>query len=339
MFGLAVFSIGVSKLPTFELSQQRYYLLIISGIFVVMIGLRHEVGGDWTQYQAMYERAQLGELSEILFISSSDPGYSVLNWISVQADGGVYLVNMLVGLILLTGITMFAFRQPRPELVFVASVPYLIIVIGMGYSRQAAAIGFELIALCYLAENKSVKYVSLILVAALFHKSAVLMLPMAALISRRNLPWRLVWVGATGALAAYFILGDRGDVLWQNYVTTEKESGGTLIRVLMNGCAAVVFLIYRNVLTDDEHDRTLYTLMSLVSLASIPLSFLASTATDRVALYLIPLQLFVCGRADRISFRYAGIGTVGFYAAVQFVWLMFATHAFAWLPYQWPPWL
>lgn len=28
-----------------------------------------------------------------------------------------------------------------------------------------------------------------------------------------------------------------------------------------------------------------------------------------------------------------------YYAAVEAVWLLFATHAFAWLPYQFYPWI
>lgn len=334
MFGLAVAAIGVSATPTFERSQRRVYLIILAVFFVLVVGLRDEVGGDWTQYLAAYERAKFGALFDSFYTISRDPGYSTLNWISAQVNGGVQLVNLMVGLILMTGLTMFAFRQPRPELVFVAAVPYLIIVIGMGYSRQAAAIGIELIALCYLAENKTLKYIFWIIIASLFHKSAVLMLPVAALISKQNVAWRMLWVGATSALAAYYVLAAQSDHLWEHYVTQQRESTGALIRVLMNACAAIVFLLYRDYLTDQEHDRNLYTIMAIVSLASIPLTFFASTATDRVALYLIPLQLFVCGRASRVNMRYAGIATVVFYAAVQFVWLNFASHAFAWLPYR-----
>jgi hypothetical protein len=69
---------------------------------------------------------------------------------------------------------------------------------------------------------------------------------------------------------------------------------------------------------------------------------LASTAVDRVALYLIPLQLFVFARlpdlARTTQTRTAVVvGIVFYYAAVQYVWLNYATHAQYWTPYQFMP--
>jgi len=79
--------------------------------------------------------------------------------------------------------------------------------------------------------------------------------------------------------------------------------------------------------------------MSVFAIACIPLVMMSSTATDRVALYLIPLQIFVFSRlhqitADRLLRAYIVLGIVGYYAAVQTVWLFFASHAHAWLPYK-----
>ena len=81
--------------------------------------------------------------------------------------------------------------------------------------------------------------------------------------------------------------------------------------------------------------------MSLLALASVAWLFLSSssTAVDRVALYLIPLQLFVFARLPDVlgggrSIRTWVIAIVIYYTAVLIVWLNFATHAFAWVPYH-----
>jgi len=59
---------------------------------------------------------------------------------------------------------------------------------------------------------------------------------------------------------------------------------------------------------------------------------------DRVALYMLPLQLVVFAHLPDIFGRknqgFVVAGVVVYYAAVQFVWLNFASHAFAWLPYR-----
>ena len=65
----------------------------------------------------------------------------------------------------------------------------------------------------------------------------------------------------------------------------------------------------------------------------------SSTAVDRLALYLIPLQLFVGSRLpDTHTF---GINPrkwnqllILFLLAVLLVWLFFAGHSYAWLPYR-----
>jgi hypothetical protein len=71
----------------------------------------------------------------------------------------------------------------------------------------------------------------------------------------------------------------------------------------------------------------------------------SSTAVDRVALYWIPLQLFVWSRIpDALASSNAGklfwTTSVVFYStAVLFVWLIFGDHAVYWLPYQFYPWV
>ena len=65
----------------------------------------------------------------------------------------------------------------------------------------------------------------------------------------------------------------------------------------------------------------------------------SSTAVDRVALYLIPLQIFVGSHLPLIRLQGLDPGTwrqllVGFSFVVLSVWLFFAAHASAWLPYR-----
>jgi hypothetical protein len=65
----------------------------------------------------------------------------------------------------------------------------------------------------------------------------------------------------------------------------------------------------------------------------------SSTAVDRLALYLIPLQLFVGSRLPDTRLFDLDPETwkqllVLFSLAVLLVWLLFASHARFWLPYR-----
>jgi apolipoprotein N-acyltransferase len=67
----------------------------------------------------------------------------------------------------------------------------------------------------------------------------------------------------------------------------------------------------------------------------------SSTADDRVALYLIPLQLFVLSRLPDVMMRDQALASVFLVvlcsALIQFVWLNFAVHAEYWVPYRFYP--
>lgn len=311
-------------------------------LFTFSIGLRFRVGGDWFAYINLLDIYSARSLGEV--IAGGDPGYYLLNWLVGQAGGTIYWLNTLCGMIVMAGVVRFARSQALPWLALLVAVPYLIIVVGMGYTRQSAALGLLLIGLVSLGNGQMRWFVFWVMLAATFHKSAVLMLPVAALASTSNRFWSLLWVGLISLAGGYLFVFDSVERLWTNYVEAGYESQGALIRVLMNAVPAMLFFVFRRYLRLTEAEDKLWFWMSVLSLACIPLVVLSSTATDRVALYLIPIQMFVFARLPFVVTdpRHRGlvtIGVVGYYGLVQAVWLFFAGHSFAWLPYQNIVWL
>lgn len=308
--------------------------------YSVVIGLRHEVGGDWYSYLDHFYIRQSSSLHEVL--SASDPGYYLINFLISSAGGGIHGVNFVCGAIVMAGVVRFAKNQPLPWLTLVVAVPYLVLVVAMGYTRQSAALGFLLLGLVSLRKKNLRQFVFWVVLGATFHKSVVLMLPVAALSSTRNRIWNLIWVGVISLIVAYLFVFDSASDLWANYVEAEYESQGGLIRILMNAIPALIFLSVRRRLLLDDAEIKLWSWISIFALACIPLVILSSTATDRVALYLIPLQLFVFSRIHLLAnTAYARslmvFSVILYYGFVQLVWLLFASHAHAWLPYQMYP--
>ena len=64
----------------------------------------------------------------------------MLNWLSIQMDWGILGVNLIGGAIFAFGLVAFCRRQPRPWLALAVAIPYLVIVVAMGYSRQGIAL-------------------------------------------------------------------------------------------------------------------------------------------------------------------------------------------------------
>lgn len=315
-------------------------------LLVLMIGLRHEVGGDWTNYVRHIEEAAEQTLAEAM-LGKADPAYALLNWIAARWGGGMYLVNFICGALFALGLITFCLGQPRPWLALAVAMPYLVTVVAMGYTRQGVAIGIAMLGLNALGKRQVWKFILWVFLAATFHKSAVILAPLALLAgSKRPLVTALL-VGASATVMFVLLLQEMVDALTTNYLGAEMESSGAAIRVAMNALPAILFLKFRRRFNLSEADRSFWTWMSLIALGFVVLLSVSpsSTAVDRVALYWIPLQLFVwarvpdaLGRSGRANAGWVR-GVVGYSALVQLIWLVFATYSFAWLPYQFYPWV
>lgn len=318
----------------------RLIVFVVATVLtVLMIGLRFEVGGDWGAYIRIYESIYFLPLMSALSIT--DPGYAVVNWFAAQTNLGMGFINTVCAALLMGGFARLAWKQPNPGLAVLVAVPYLIIVVAMGYTRQAAAIGIICLAIADASERHLIRLTILIAIAALFHKTAILILPIALVpIFRRS-----ALFGAFGI--AFFLvlfvllLRDTSDQLITNYVQGNYDSQGALIRVSMNVLAGVLFLVMRRRIEIPAFQKSFWTvsaILSILSMAALMISS-ASSGVDRLSLYLIPLQAIVYSRLPYMLSRDGKalpsvlIAVVGYSFLVQFVWLNYAENANYWIPY------
>src|SRR5262249_33148547 len=143
------------------------FILLLAFVFLV-IAFR-EKGGDFEIYKLLIERISWVSFDDA--IKMTEPAFGALNWISSWLGFGIYGVNTVCALIFLFGFAHFCARESRPILMLALSIPYLIIVVVVGYTRQGTAIGFELLGLVALMRRKLLKYVLWIAAAATFHRS------------------------------------------------------------------------------------------------------------------------------------------------------------------------
>lgn len=312
--------------------------LVAGGLLTLAIGFRYQVGGDWFNYLNHYDRYYWYRLIDVL--TASDPGYVFINWLAIQFGWGIYGVNLMCGALFMTGLLVFCGQQERSWLALTVAIPYILAVIAMGYTRQSVALGFLFWALSYLEKGGFKRYLLMVAVAALFHKTALLMIPVGLFVNRKGWAIRLVAVAICGYVLWDLLLAEKQAGLWQNYVVAQMESSGARIRVFMNLVPSLLFLAYRK-RWKELYGNNYWFWLSIAagSVASIFLVSFASTAVDRVALYFTPIQVTVFSRLptlmDRqITPRFVTVGVVLTYGVVLFVWLNFATHAQYWLPYR-----
>jgi hypothetical protein len=313
-------------------------------VLTLLIGFRYEVGGDWFTYFHYLDDVAGLMLDEVIL--NSDPGYQVLNWLSLELDLDIFGVNLMAGAIFAIGLIFFCRSLPRPWLALAVAVPYLVIVVSMGYARQGVALGLAMLGLVALGKKQIGWFVFWTMLAATFHKTAVLLLPLSALAAAHNRFVAVAWGLGSLGLGYWLFLQDAAENLYKNYVEAEYQSSGAMIRLAMNLVPAAALIVWRTKFTFTEGERRLWLLFALISLAlfGVFLASPASTAIDRIALYMLPLQLVIFAHLpDVLSDERENdvspmvLGVVGFYGLVQFVWLNFADHAFAWLPYRFYP--
>jgi hypothetical protein len=306
----------------------------------IFIGLRYNVGGDWDTYQFIYYRA--GPLPFANALSIGDPAYQAVNWIAYQLDGDVWLVNSICAVIFVWGLFRFCRSQPAPWLAALVAIPYAVIVIAMGYTRQAVALGLIMAGIAdFLRGGSVVRYGIYVAAAALFHKTAIIAFPVVALAVERNRLVNMLIVLAGGILLFDLFLGDAMDNFVENYIRAAYSAQGAAIRIAMNMLAAVLLWLARRKLELTSAEWKVWRNFSFASMAALVFLVLSpsSAAVDRISLYLIPLQIAVLGRMPLI-FKSRLFGTVmvtAYCFLVEFVWLNFAQFADLWLPYQFVP--
>lgn len=323
-----------------RLAQTSFMLTAGALVIALLIGLRYEVGGDWNSYELMFTYARYSDLGRMLEVG--DPGYQFLNWAVYQVGGGLWLVNLLSGLIFSWGLLRFARTQSDPWVAVVVSIPYLVVVVGMGYTRQALALGILMAGLASVARNPSIlRFAFYVAAAALFHKTAVIVFPLVALARPRNRLANLLIVVAVSVLLYDFFLKDAMQGFVENYLEAEYSSQGAAIRIVMNFVPAMLLLLFRKRFPFSEQQYLIWRNFSLaaVGLAVLLVVLPSSTAVDRMALYIIPLQIAVLSQVPRslMSSVSGKAAVIAYSTAVLFVWLNFATHAQYWVPYQFYP--
>lgn len=307
-------------------------------MFVIIIGFRHQIGCDWYSYQDHYHHTLGISLSQA-FITVKDPSHTFVNWWMGQWGWGVYGVNFLYSIIFVIGLITFSRTQIYPWLAMSVAVPYMVVMVSMGYSRQGVALGLFMVAITYVEKRAFKSYVFWVLLAATFHKTAIVLLPFGLFLSQSGM-WLRFMIMIPALYGGWdLLLAQKQEQLWNVYVERQMHSSGAYIRIFMNFVPATLLILYRKQWKENYADYSFWFWIAIGSIISIFIVGLATTAVDRIALYFIPIQLAVFSRLPylarkNIDPKITKLIIIFGYTAVLLTWLFFASHAHCWLPYQ-----
>ena len=330
---------GISKIKV-DNNIKNLLFFIFGLILVVIIGFRHEIGGDWARYISIYEFHTGTELDFSNF-KSGDYAYELIVWFSNNYLNGIYSTNFICSIFFVAGLFRFCRAMPMPWVALFVSIPFLVIIVSMGYTRQGTAVGVILWGLVDLMKGNTGRYYMYIVIAVLFHKTALIMLPIGVLYkidSKSILIFIAIFVFFV--IFVYGIFKESFEHMFYFYVTIEyKHSQGAILRTFMTFLSSMIFLIFGRKYREKFDDYKLWFIFSIIGLAKFPAAYFYSMVADRFAVYFLGIQLVALSRVpvliesiyNRTIFV---IGAAVIYAASLFVWLIFGKHASFWLPYQ-----
>lgn len=309
-------------------------------VLTLYIGLRYQVGGDWKPYNLQLSEAAGMSLSRVL--TSRDPIYYFLNWISSKLGLGIYGVNIVCGFIFSIGMVAFCRAQIYPWLTATAASPFLLFAVPLGYTRQSVSLGLFMLAIVAATQARKFSPYLLLIVSVAFHRSAVLLLPILATVTARHIYVRTVILTVLAGAAGIIALTEF-DRVSQMYFEGDLVSRGAQMRLGMNALAAGFFLVLYKRMQFSRFERHLWMLMSLLAVAMFAavLVFSGSTFLDRLGVYFLPMQVAVLARLPA-AFKEKRIltATVALYSlAVLIIWLIYSDYSPWMVPYQnimWP---
>jgi len=289
-------------------------------LLIVFTGLRDQIGVDWSGYEIKMSKVLADGLPAILF--QVEPAFSLLNMASDALGFGVYGVNLVCASLFVGGLLAFALRTTFPWVAMVVVVPYLVYVVSMSGVRQAAAMGICFFMLSRWWQLSLPARLGYILLAAMFHASAVVFLIFLVVGVRMRTGTKVALVSAlifmvAGLQAASSFL----DKYNATYVEKNVESTGAIFHVMLSAFPAVLYL----------------TLASWLVVLLVPMTFVSSTAASRLSLYFSFLQMWiypalihVFGQARSTMALYVTVLSL----AVFTVYFGLGTFAYAYMPYQ-----
>jgi hypothetical protein len=190
--------------------------------------------------------------------------------------------------------------------------------------------------------KRASQFIAWILLGACFHRTVLVFLPVMFIAGARNKFISYLFGFATVVVAYYTVLPSAVDQYGGGYLREEYTAAGAGVRVMMDVVPALIVLLAGGRFYWSPEEKAVwrtYAILSLLAGAALPF-IRSSVIVDRLAIYLIPMQIFTYSRIGycfglvRRGWLMWTVAVILYSAAVLFVWLNYAVNAYAWIPYK-----
>ncbi len=178
------------------------FLVTVSVAMIVISSLRaHTVGIDYDMYAYYFKQVHDGGWAFLISGANGyriEPGYSLLNYIVslFTPDVRVFMAVVSVLVTVLTAVLAYKYT-PIPWITMYVYVSFGFFVNTLSFIRQSIAIAIFLFAVPYLMKRKFLPYLLIVILAATFHKSILIMV-VAYFVAFIPVNWKTLTAYAVG---------------------------------------------------------------------------------------------------------------------------------------------
>ncbi len=252
-------------------------ILLLSFFPVLLGGLRHYVGADYGGYLLQFRDVVSSNISIASYLKTYDLINDPIGLFLVQKFAAIFnssfLFFAITSALNYVPVVIYLCRdwddsENGSKLLAYSLFTYLFSFYPFGFAaiKQGIAMSFCLLSLSYVYNRKFVKFIICILVAASFHSSALVFIPIYFLCSKTGIvtPWKKIAVISVAFIAIYeidFIIQSVGG-RYLTYLDSEVKGRNLIFWMYLFWC--VIFLVFRKQLIASNHKNDLLIILFVI---------------------------------------------------------------------------
>ncbi|EOG9703666.1 EpsG family protein [Acinetobacter baumannii] len=332
------FIVAINFISNYKTYINKIFFLLFFLFLFVFIGLRFKVGGDWDNYLVLYENFKYLNFKEALFFF--EPGYSLLNILgNFLQIKDIWFVNLCSSALVCIFLFITFIKLEKYWLCLLIYYPYHILAVSLGYTRQSIAVAILLYAFLKLLQNNKIKFLIFLLIAACFHKTAIIFILFYPLLFIKGKKVLIILYEIFSLILITLILYISSLNESTVYTSEELNSSGVFLRLSLHIIPVISYFLLRNKVFKLDKSYLFLDYFVLLIFYCFCLSFLFSTLADRFNLYLIFFDIYVLVAFYHnlliINRKILIFILTLFFTSFIYIWMLNSVLvAKAWLPYQ-----
>lgn len=180
-------------------NKNKFNTAVLNTIFIsclcvllILSSIRWETGTDWPTYLEAFNRTT--DWEDLISIENLEfeSGFLVLNiiahWVGNSYNTALFLQGLIIYIFM-----YLSFKEESPLPIVSLMIYYSMSLAGMFFVRQTIAILILLYATKYIISGQLKKFILVVIIASLFHRTSLLYLP-AYWIYSKQWKWRTLWI-------------------------------------------------------------------------------------------------------------------------------------------------